>query len=64
MVPLPVERTFESLATTLSNGQDRELFLNFVQYLVWWVPEQRLLPLQGYMHPFLRGGTLPADDDV
>ncbi|TWU74252.1 hypothetical protein ED733_004458 [Metarhizium rileyi] len=60
LVPLPTERTLESLAATLE-GKDRELFLNFVQCLVRWVPEERLKPFQGYMHPFLRGGTMLDD---
>ncbi|KAJ3474635.1 hypothetical protein NLG97_g9754 [Lecanicillium saksenae] len=60
--PLPVDRTFESLASTLE-GKERDIFLNFIQCFVWWVPEERLTELQGYMNPFLRGGDLPADDE-
>ncbi|EFY93180.1 protein kinase-like protein [Metarhizium acridum CQMa 102] len=57
-VRLPTERTLESLATALE-GEEKDLFLNFIQCLLWWVPEQRFTPLQGYMHPWLRGGKLP-----
>lgn len=59
-VPVPTERSFESLATAL-DGEDKELFLNFVQCFLWWVPEERFNSLQGYMHPWLRGGKLPAE---
>ncbi|KAH8719925.1 Serine/threonine-protein kinase SRPK [Beauveria bassiana] len=58
LVPLPTERTFESLATSLK-GDERDTFLNFVQCFVWWVPERRLTALQGYMHPFVQGKTMP-----
>lgn len=61
-VPVPTERTFDALATALV-GEDRKLFLNFVECFVWWLPEVRLTVLQGYMHPFLQGGTLPDDVD-
>ncbi|OAR01715.1 hypothetical protein LLEC1_03256 [Akanthomyces lecanii] len=61
-VPLPTERTFDALASALV-GDDKDLFLNFVQCFMWWVPEERFTALQGYMHPFLRGGTLPDDFD-
>ncbi|KAM3523178.1 hypothetical protein NHJ13051_005225 [Beauveria bassiana] len=62
LVPLPTERTFESLATALK-GDDRDTFINFVECFLWWAPEERFTALQGYMHPFLRGGTLPKDVD-
>lgn len=57
-VPLPTERTFESLAEALQ-GEERDLFLNFIQCFLSWVPEDRLTTVQGYMHPWLRGGKLP-----
>lgn len=62
LVPLPVKRTFESLAATLE-GDDKEMFLSFIQCYVRWLPEERLKPIEGYMHPFLRGGELPDSFD-
>ncbi|PMB65063.1 putative serine/threonine-protein kinase clkA [Beauveria bassiana] len=44
-------------------GDDRDTFINFVECFLWWAPEERFTALQGYMHPFLRGGTLPKDVD-
>jgi hypothetical protein len=56
-VPLLTERTFDALSKTLE-GEDKELFLNFVQCFLWGVPDERLSMFQGFMHPWLRGGKL------
>ena len=53
-VPLPPEKSLESLPTSLA-GKDREMFLNFVQCFLSWLPEERLTTLQAYCHPWLRG---------
>ncbi|PSS16520.1 hypothetical protein M430DRAFT_103665 [Amorphotheca resinae ATCC 22711] len=52
-VPLPTEKTLESLANTLA-GDDREQFLNFVRCLLCWLPEERLTTEQAHHHPWLR----------
>ena len=52
-VPLPTAKTLKSLATTLA-GDDRDQFLNFVQCLLCWLPEERLTAGQAYYHPWLR----------
>ena len=52
--PLPTERTLQSLAKSLA-GEDRDNFLNFVQCLLCWLPEERLTAGQAYHHPWLRG---------
>ncbi|KAI5464238.1 kinase-like protein [Mariannaea sp. PMI_226] len=53
-VPLPSEKKLESLSSTLS-GQDKEMFLNFLQCVLTWLPEDRLTTLEAYFHPWLRG---------
>ncbi|KND88080.1 Serine/threonine-protein kinase SRPK [Tolypocladium ophioglossoides CBS 100239] len=53
-VPLPLERKVESLAGTLA-GEDKEMLLNFIQFVLCWLPEQRLTTLQAYFHPWWRG---------
>ncbi|KAF7863172.1 hypothetical protein EAF04_007255 [Stromatinia cepivora] len=52
-VPLPDEKTLESLSKTLG-GTDKDLFLNFIQCLLCWLPEERLTAGQAYHHPWLR----------
>jgi serine/threonine-protein kinase SRPK3 len=52
-VPLPTEKTLESLANTVV-GDDRDQFLNFVRCLLCWLPEERLTAGQAYYHPWLR----------
>ncbi|TGJ77120.1 hypothetical protein E0Z10_g10760 [Xylaria hypoxylon] len=51
-VPLPSNRTFESLAGALTE-EERDLFLDFVQCFLWWVPEERLDVMHAYFHPWL-----------
>lgn len=53
-VPLPPEKKFESLASTLA-GEDKDMFLNFIQCFLSWLPEERLTALQAYFHPWLKG---------
>jgi serine/threonine-protein kinase SRPK3 len=52
-VPLPTEKTLQSLSHTLAKD-DKEQFLNFVQCLLRWLPEERLTAGQAYYHPWLR----------
>ncbi|KAJ3579248.1 hypothetical protein NPX13_g1323 [Xylaria arbuscula] len=51
-VPLPLDLSFEKVATALS-GEEQELFFNFVEMGLWWVPEERLDALHMYFHPWL-----------
>ncbi|KPM34438.1 hypothetical protein AK830_g12138 [Neonectria ditissima] len=53
-VPLPHEKKLESLASILS-GEDKDMFLNFLQCVLTWLPEDRLTTLEAYFHPWLRG---------
>ncbi|PNY23939.1 Serine/threonine-protein kinase SRPK [Tolypocladium capitatum] len=53
-VPLPPGRKFESLTGTLA-GEDEGMFLNFIQCVLCWIPEERVTTLQAYFHPWLRG---------
>jgi len=52
-VPLPTERTLESLANTPA-GDERAQFLSFVQCLLCWLPEKRLTAAEAYYPPWLR----------
>lgn len=54
VVPLSPKTELESLINALA-GEDKEMFLNFVQCFLSWLPEERLATLQGYFHPWLRG---------
>ena len=52
-VPLPMEKTLESFANILA-GDDRDYFIDFIQCLLCWLPEERLTAGQAYYHPWLR----------
>ncbi|KAI1460369.1 CMGC protein kinase [Annulohypoxylon moriforme] len=52
IVPIPQERTIESLEKTLE-GSEREDFLVFLRALLQWVPEERLTAKQAMSHPWL-----------
>ncbi|KAJ8064085.1 hypothetical protein OCU04_007920 [Sclerotinia nivalis] len=52
-VPLPNEKTLESLSKTLG-GTDKDLFLSFIQCLLCWLPGERLTSGLAYHHPWLR----------
>ncbi len=54
---LPTDLSLESLITTLE-GEDKELFLNFLSGLLCWLPEERLTTLQAYCHVWLRGQSV------
>lgn len=53
-VPLPPERTMESRVSTLA-GEDKDMFLSFLEGVLAWLPEDRLIASQAYFHPWLRG---------
>ena len=53
LVPLPTGNKLDSLANTLA-GDERDQFINFVQCLLCWLPEERLTAGQAYYHPWLR----------
>ncbi|OCL05752.1 kinase-like protein [Glonium stellatum] len=54
-VPLPTEKTLQSLSNSLAKD-DKDQFLDFVQCLLCWLPEERLTAGQAYYHPWLRKG--------
>ncbi|KAG7134073.1 putative transporter like protein [Verticillium longisporum] len=60
LVPLP-DISFERLAGTLQ-GEDKEVFIDFVQGFLAWLPEERLDILQGCMHSWLRGEAQAPSD--
>lgn len=49
-MPIPNNRTFESLATNPNDEEERELFINFMTGLVDWLPEDRLDSFQVFGH--------------
>ncbi|POS72687.1 CMGC/SRPK protein kinase [Diaporthe helianthi] len=51
IVPIPTNRTFESLATKPEDKEERQLIINFVSALLSWLPEERLDSLQVYWVP-------------
>ncbi|KAH7306037.1 kinase-like protein [Stachybotrys elegans] len=53
-VPLPPKTSFESLVTTLT-GEEKELFIDLIQRLLSWDPQERLSALVVYFHVWLRG---------
>lgn len=65
-MPIPTNRTFESLATKPDDGEERELFINFISALLWWLPEERLDSLQVFSHLWINRAMQKcqeADDD-
>lgn len=50
IVPIPTNRTFESLATKPDDEEERELFINFISALLWWLPEERFDSFQVFSH--------------
>ncbi|CCF33703.1 protein kinase [Colletotrichum higginsianum] len=53
-VPIPGKRSLESLATNLA-GDEGAAFVDFLESLLCWLPEDRLTPGQAYFYPWLRG---------
>ncbi|GAW24058.1 hypothetical protein ANO14919_136370 [Xylariales sp. No.14919] len=51
-VPLPSDKTLESLASALA-GEEKSLFLDFMRCLLRWVPEERPDCTDAYFHPWL-----------
>ncbi|KAI1347028.1 kinase-like protein [Xylaria sp. FL0043] len=51
-VPLPSDRTLESLAKVLT-GEEKDLFIDFIRFFLWWLPEERVDALHSYFHPWL-----------
>ncbi|KAH8747455.1 kinase-like protein [Diaporthe sp. PMI_573] len=66
IVPIPTDRTFECLATMPDDEEERELFINFISALLWWMPEERLDSLQVFSHLWiyraLQKNRQPEDD--
>jgi serine/threonine protein kinase len=53
-VPLPNEKTLQSLSKTLAKD-DKEKFLDFIRLLLHWIPEERLSSGHASYHPWLGG---------
>lgn len=49
-MPIPTDRTFEALVTKPFNEEERELFINFISGLLWWLPEERMDSLKVFSH--------------
>ncbi|KAI7781332.1 hypothetical protein LA080_014878 [Diaporthe eres] len=41
--PIPTNRTFESLATKPDDEEEKELFINFISALLWWLQKRDLI---------------------
>ncbi|KAI0115653.1 kinase-like protein [Nemania sp. FL0031] len=59
-VPLPPTTSFDSLASAL-NGEEKELFVNLMDCLVYWLPEERADAMHMFFHPFI-GNKRPDDE--
>ncbi|KFH44240.1 Serine/threonine-protein kinase-like protein [Hapsidospora chrysogenum ATCC 11550] len=53
-VPLPPERKLETLVSRVE-GEDKDMFLNFIRRLLVWYPEDRPTSMEAFFHPWLRG---------
>ena len=53
-VPLPPERKLETLVSRVE-GEDKDMFLNFIKRLLAWYPEDRPTSMEAFFHPWLRG---------
>lgn len=49
-MPIPANRTLESLATKPEDKEERELVINFISALLSWLPEDRLDSLEVLSH--------------
>lgn len=49
-MPIPTNRTFEFLATKPDDEEEKELFLNFISALLWWLPEEIFDSFQVFSH--------------
>ncbi|EPE04736.1 protein kinase [Ophiostoma piceae UAMH 11346] len=52
-VPLPPKTPLADLVTTLE-GEQKTLFVDFLECVLTWLPEERLTADQTYFHPWLR----------
>ena len=53
-VALPPKTQLADLVTTLE-GEQKTLFVDFLECVLTWLPEERLTADQTYFHPWLRG---------
>lgn len=53
-VPLPPKTQLADLVTTME-GEQKALFVDFLECFLTWMPEERLTADQAYFHPWLRG---------
>jgi hypothetical protein len=54
-VPIPTERTLESLEGSFE-GEEKAQFLDFVRSLLRWLPEERATTDQAWSHPWVSVG--------
>ncbi|KAI1338589.1 kinase-like protein [Xylariaceae sp. FL0016] len=53
IVPIPMERTLDSLAIAVEEGKDKDNFLDFVRGVLRWGPEERLHTSDSFAHPWV-----------
>lgn len=58
-VPLPPKRQLADLITTM-DGEQKALFIDFLECCLTWLPEERLAADQSYFHQWLRGSEWSA----
>ncbi|KAL2689442.1 hypothetical protein Neosp_003496 [[Neocosmospora] mangrovei] len=61
-LPLPPEKKLETLAQNVP-GEDKEMFINFLECVLTWLPEDRLTSLEAYFHPWVRGEKVSQGED-
>lgn len=61
-VPLPPEKKLETLAQNVPR-EDKEMFINFLECVLTWLPEDRLTSLEAYFHPWVRGEKVSQGGD-
>ncbi|KAJ3466954.1 hypothetical protein MRS44_004518 [Fusarium solani] len=61
-VPLPPEKKLEALIHNVA-GEDKEVFINFLECVLTWLPEDRLTSLEAYFHPWVRGEKVSQGED-
>ncbi|KAI0427791.1 kinase-like protein [Xylaria sp. FL1042] len=64
-VHLPSNRTLESLSRVLT-GEEKDLFIDFIRFFLWWLPEERVDAMHSYFHPWLgnKNPNLKAGDNA
>ncbi|KAL6361369.1 hypothetical protein LRP88_04837 [Fusarium phalaenopsidis] len=61
-VPLLLEKKLETLAYDVA-GADKEMFIDFLECVLTWLPEDRLTSLEAYFYPWVRGEKVSQEDE-